>query len=246
MERSRLLELAPDYYTIAICNYFSKPANSVASTHTVWGNGGIKNWPLFTHVFKTLVQKGMLKKDEDDFGPTIYIRTDKFEPEWAALKKREGTPYSRFSLDPQREVWLNAALENVNKALEEQKITAKDLEKPEAEWEPIPVDRADPRLQLVTSELDKTIAAVEADNGYNATLPEEKAFVVDSLKSANEKLKKDDAVSYGYLKRKAIDVLDVLVRRFGKASVGLAAQAARAAIFEWLKGLGADILHWLF
>jgi hypothetical protein len=70
--------------------------------------------------------------------------------------------------------------------------------------------------------------------------------VVDSLKAANTKLKTDDAISFAYLKRKAIDALDILIRRFGTASVGLVAQAARAAIFDWLKSIGGNILHWLF
>jgi hypothetical protein len=173
MDRSRLLALAPDYYTIAVCNFFSKPNNKIASSHTVWAGPGFKHWALYTHVLRTLVDKQMLSAIDDDFGPTIYSRTDSFDQDWEALKKKAGSPYFKFALDPQRDVWLSSALEAVNKALDDHKIKAEDLTKPDAEWTPIPVERTDPKLQQVTAELDKTIAAVEADNGYNATLPEE-------------------------------------------------------------------------
>jgi hypothetical protein len=184
----------------------------------------------------------MLVATKDEFGPTIYTRTAKFGPEWNALKKLPDTPYSRFALDPQRAEWIIAALDRVNKALEEQKIKTEDFIKPEAEWEPLPVDRKNPKLEKATEELDKTIAAVEGDNGYSATLPEERTYVVENLKEAANRLKKDDAISYAYLKRKVIDVLDVVIARFGKAAVGLTAQAA---IFDWLKELGEKVLHWI-
>ena len=101
------------------------------------------------------------------------------------------------------------------------------------------------KLKKVTDELEKTIEAAEADNGYAANLPEEKAFVVENLKNAVEKLKTDNSISYAYLKRKVIDTLDILIHRFGPASLGLVAQAARAALFDWLKEIGGKALHWL-
>ena len=101
------------------------------------------------------------------------------------------------------------------------KLNEKDFVKVDAEWELIPVDRADPKLKLATQALEKTIEEVEQDNGYNATIPEEKGYVVDSLKDATEKLKKGDSISFAYLQRTAINSLDILIRRFGKASIGL-------------------------
>jgi hypothetical protein len=246
MERSRLIEIAPSYYEIAICNFFDDGRNEVASANTVWGTTGVKNTAVFWHVLGILVAKKMLNVILDDFGPPIYTRGDRFNSEWEALKKQEGTPYYKFGLDPQRASWIASAIEAVNKALQEQKIKPDDFKNPNAEWEPLPVERSDANLQKVTLQLDKTVAAVDADNGYNATLPEEKAFVVESLKEASDKLKgKVDSVTYGYVKRKIIDVLDILIQRFGKAAVGLAAQAAKAAVFDWLKGIGGKVLHWI-
>jgi Skp family chaperone for outer membrane proteins len=206
---------------------------------------GTRSASVFWHALHILVDKKMLEQITADFGPPLYRRTETFPPEWEEMKKQDRSPAYKFALDPQRTAWLANALLAVNNACDEQKITQEDFLKPEAEWEPIPIDRTDPKLQKVTEAIDKAIQAVEEDNGYNATMPEEKAFVVDSLKAATEKLKKDNAISYAYLKRKAIDTLDILIRRFGKGSVGLVAQAARAAIFDWLKDIGSQLLHWI-
>ncbi len=244
MERDRLVKLAPRYYEIAVCNFFA--GTSHGSRQTLGGIGSIEFWAPLDAALRGLQEKKMLEAIPDDFGPTIFVRTDSFKDQWEEMKKDKTSPCYRYALDPQRDIWLKTALAAVNKAYKEEKIEDKDFLKPDAEWEPIPVDRADPKLQHVTRALEKTIEEVQQDNGYNATLPEEKAFVVDSLKAATEKLKRDDVVSFAYLKRKAIDVLDVIIHRFGTASVGLTAQAARAAIFDWLKSIGGQILHWLF
>lgn len=110
---------------------------------------------------------------------------------------------------------------SVNKALQEQKIIAEDFVKPDAEWEPLPLDRTNPKLQKATKELDQTIQGVEGDNGYSATLPDERAFVLESVKEASNRLKKEDAISHAYIKRKVIDVLDILIRRYVTAALAL-------------------------
>jgi hypothetical protein len=252
MERNRLIELAPQYYMLGICDFLGQGIfNEVASSNTLWdqcegvGRSERSSW-VFWKTLEILVERRMVEQITDDFGPPLYKRTEQFTPAWEAMKKVAGSPASKFAIDPNRKSWLSTALENVNKACLEHKLISEDFKNPDAEWEPIPVDRTSSEFKKVTDTLDETIKAVEQDNGYNATLPEEKAFVVDNLKDAAQRLKKEDAISYAYLKRKAIDVLDVLIRRFGGASVGLAAQAARAAIFDWLKEAAGKALHWLF
>jgi hypothetical protein len=168
-----------------------------------------------------------------------------FNARWTETKNQPDTPAFKYNLDPKGEVWLVTAMRSVNKALKEQDIKSDEFTKPDAEWEPLPVERTNSKLQKATEELEKTIAAAEADNGYAANLPEEKAFVVENLKNAVEKLKTGDSISYAYLKRKAIDTLDILIRRFGPASLGLVAQAARSALFDWIKEIAGKALHWL-
>jgi hypothetical protein len=245
VERNRLVELAPQYYQIAFCAFFSKPNNKIASSHTLWGDAKSDHSPTFWHALNALVDKGMLQVIPDDFGPPLYTRTESFAAQWTEIKKQPNTPAFKYSLDPNNDAWLAAAILSVNKALKEQDIKNEDFAKPDAEWAPLPVERTNPKLQKATEELENAIKAANADNGYAANLPEEKAFVVENLNDAVAKLKTDDSISFAYLKRKAIDTLDILIRRFGKASLGLVAQAARAALFDWLKEIGAKAIHWI-
>lgn len=246
MERGRLVELAPQYYACAICAYIDKDENKIVSSNTLWNSvTGMKHGPTFWHVLNKFVEKKMLQAVPDDFGPTIYIRTDGFSAAWQEMRKQPNSPYYKWDIDPQGHVWLVNALESVNKALEDQKIKREDFAKPDLEWEPIPVDRKDPKLQAATGALDKTIQEVQQDNGYTANVPGERDFVLDSLKTGVEKLKKDDSISFAHLRRTIIEPLTMIINRFGKAALGLTASAARQALFEWLKSRSADLIHWL-
>ena len=231
---------------IAICHHIAENGGWTILATTPFMDTKAQFLPLLLHSLDLLVEKKMLTKITDDFGPTIYKRTSAFIDAWESVQKIPNSPYSKYALAPDKDAWINSAVESLDKALVEQRIKEVDFEKPDTEWAPLPVERSNPKLQEATRKLDETIAAIDADNGYNATLPEEKAYVVENLRDAVAKLKKEDTISYGYLKRKVINILDVVIRRFGKAAVGLTAQAARAAIFDWLKEIGAKVLHWLY
>ena len=161
---------------------FPNQNNKIASSNTLWSDAGTDHSPTFWHALKVLVDKGMLEVIPDDFGPPLYKKTDSFNAQWTELQKQSNTPAFKYNLDPKGEVWLVSAVQAVNKALKEQSIKSEDFTKPDAEWEPLPVERTNPKLQKTTEELEKTIKAAEADNGYAANLPEEKTFVVENLK----------------------------------------------------------------
>jgi hypothetical protein len=205
----------------------------------------LTNQAVLFAALKVLAKKGILDEMPDDFGPHIYKRTSSFENGCKKLKSKENTPWYRALLDPDPQDWLKSALERLNNELKSQNIVWDDFQDPDAEWEPLPVDRSNKKLQLATNKLDEAIAAIEENNGYNVKHPEEKAFVVDSLKVGAERLKKADHISYAYVKRQILDPLAVLTKRFGKSAVGVIAQAARSAVFDWLKDIGLNILHLL-
>jgi hypothetical protein len=244
VERNRLVELAPQYYQIGICAVFAK-GSKIASSNTLWSDINANHSPTFWHTLNLLVENNLVEVIKDDFGPPLYRKTDKFDAKWKEIKDRPDTPAFRYNLDPKGDVWLTQAIQSVNKALKDQDVKPEDFSKPDAEWEPLPVERSNPKLQKATAQLEKTIEAAEADNGYAANVPEERKLVVENLKDTVEKLKNDDTISYAYLKRQAIDALDMVIRRFGSASLGLAAQAARAALFDWLKEIGKKALHFI-
>jgi hypothetical protein len=246
MDRHHLIKSAPQYYRCSICAFFAGLQNRIASSNTIWSQAkGMENNLLFWRTLRELVSDGILHEIPDDFGPTLYRTTEVFNFTWGEMKKKEGTPAFKYAIDPNGGEWIASAMKAVNKALSEQKIVEADFDKPDAEWEPLPLERDNPKFKKATSKLEETIAAAEADNGYNANVPEERAFVVESLKEASEKLKKSDTVSVAFVRRKIIDVLNIVIRRFGQASLGVTAQATRAAIFDWIKDAAGKTLHWL-
>jgi hypothetical protein len=244
MDRSRLVQLAPQYYMIPICDYLSKSDALVSSSELLTLDGMI-NVPTFHAALSDLVKQQLLFVIWDDFGPNIYVKTDKFDEKCEELQRQLGTPFYKWSILTDRDMWLNSALANLNKVLGAENIDQRDFENPEAEWEPLPVERSNEKLQAATRKLDETIEAIEADNGYNANYPEEKALVVDSLKVASEKINKDNHIAFAYIRRMILEPLGTVIVRFGRGTLGLLAQATRAAFLDWLKEITSQLLHLL-
>lgn len=114
------------------------------------------------------------------------------------------------------------------------------------EWEPIPLDRDDPKLQEATEKLDEAIKTIEGDNGYAANLPGEREYVLSHLKSFAQMLKTKAEVYGRQIKTDAIDPLTRVAKRFGTAMVGVAATSAKEALIEWLKAHWPRQVAWLF
>jgi hypothetical protein len=108
MERERLIKVAPQYYACAVCAFFEHGGLTVASATTIWngagyndrGKGGMKHVPLFYHTLGNLVTQGLLEAMPDDFGPMIYVRAEKFDEKWNAMKQEKGTAYYKWDIDP--------------------------------------------------------------------------------------------------------------------------------------------------
>jgi len=135
----------------------------------------------------------------------------------------------------------------VNKQYDELDITQDDFNNNlvEAQWEPIPLDRRDERLSGATEALDAAIGAIETDNGYAVHAVAEREYVLSNLRSASKALKEQTQIYWMQVKVFALEPLGRIIKRFGPAAVGMAALAARQAIFDWLKANFAKALDWL-
>ena len=122
--------------------------------------------------------------------------------------------------------------------------TASTAETPK--WEPIPLDREDTLQKQATAALDRVMEELRKDNGYGVSYPEEKAFIQDKLSTLAQRLKNSSQISWMYLSEFAIKPLGMLITRFGKASIGIAASAAKEAISSWLKSKGIHFLDDVF
>ena len=113
----------------------------------------------------------------------------------------------------------------------------------ESEWEPIPLTRDDTARHAAVDALDRIVDELRGDNGYAATNPEEKRYVQDKLSGAVKRLRDDTQISWMYLNEFAIRPLAILIKRFGNATIGLAAVAAKEAVLTWLKSKGVNFLN---
>jgi hypothetical protein len=159
------------------------------------------------------------------------------------LQQDQQYPFYRYSLANRSDEWVHEALQALDRQYDALEIKEEDFdEPPEQEWEPLPIDRDDPDLKTAMEKIDETYEQVRADNGYAAHLPEERAYVMDSLGLVARKLKEASAISVPYIRRYAIEPLSMLIRRFGPSAIGLIATAAKEALKEWLKKRGIFFL----
>ncbi len=256
MERARFIEIAPFYYAAAIATFF-KSSNAPITESTLlghfylpneddpWGGGNfLEHTVLREKAFQILLERGFLTEVSDEFGPTIYGRADTLDDAWEAAVKDQGLPFMKCALADGQE-WVKHALVKVNVEYSQLNISEEDFVAPDLEWTPLPVERADPKLQAAIENLDHLIEEVRSNNGYTASEPKEREYVLEALGTVSEKLKSDTTTSIGFLRKFAFEPLSALIRRFKDAAIGLAAQATRSAIVAWLKNLELNGLHHL-
>jgi hypothetical protein len=258
MDKTRFIDVAPTYYALAVMAYMARN-NNAAISHTSlmrdYGNGAnnpdeyycyLEKEELLDAAFQWLAENLIITVTYDDFAPPIYRPSSEFDRRREALLIDENTTFGRYALSPDKNTWLESGLVKVNREFDRLGISAKDFESPDAEWEPIALDRNDESLTKAIGDLDKIIDLVRMDNGYNANAPEEKELVLDSLNSATSALKTKESVSVPYLRQFALEPLARLIKRFGPAAIGVAASLARETLFAWLKNAGVKGLEYLW
>ena len=116
-------------------------------------------------------------------------------------------------------------------------VTQEAAEFPTAEnnWEPLPIDRADPATEKVIDQLENAMIAVKQDNGYSENYPEERDYVVQNLSLAVEWMRIEKAILGLKTKAWVLDPLDQAAKRFGPSVVGAAITMARELFVAWLK-----------
>ena len=240
MDKQEYVEKAPIYYALGIAVALlannNKGAKSLADLDQIVEPSTYRYFlkaPVVDQALKILVEADVVEVIPDDFGPTIYRPTPELKS-WTAQTNLG--PFRKFA-EVNSWTWLRSAIRSVNGSYDQLKITPEDFESAvvDSQWEPIPLDRNDEKLQEATKALDNAIQAIEGDNGYAVKVHAEREYVLSRLKSIRATLKEKAQVVWPELRANAIDPLARVIRRFGPAAVGVAAVAARNAIVEWLK-----------
>jgi hypothetical protein len=271
MDKREFIQSAPMYYALAIAHVVrSEPRDRYLHEGDIkaaysfqhedqetYGNF-LENQDLFNRGISILAGYKMIEIVHDKFGPRLLRQTATFEDTFTALSKDEDSPFFKYMLVSYagRGKWVEGALMSVQDWYVTLNILSQDLynidlaqkqkniEAPDDKWEPIPLDRSDEKLQAAIEQLDDIVEQLRSDNGYAATHPQEKTYVLDKLRAVTKRLKEDSHISVVYLSDFAVKPLTIVIKRFAKAAIGVVAEGAKAALIEWLKSKGVDLLNW--
>ena len=263
MANKSFLERALPYYVLAIATtmYGHSQSNSTPlSGHDIRSRWRIReSWEGETHELELLADEDLFKGaiavcEEhhlleslvDDFGPDYYLPTDEAHNGYTSLQ----VAYAAFFRKHEKagDGWLSGALEEIARQRAEAR-KAGHQDNPSVnlatsdEWAPLPLHRESPKLAEVSAAIDRTIEAVRTDNGYSATHPEERRWVLDNLKVFATTIKQETQISLAYVREFAVKPILRLVERFGNSASGMIASAARDTIKDWLKSLGKHVLE---
>jgi hypothetical protein len=187
-------------------------------------------------------EAGLVLRHDDDFAPTSFSPAPAATEALKALAARFEV-FANYRRQSDETTWLNEAIKVINDRWERGQF--RDESEPDV-WEPLPVERESETFQNAAAALDEAIEAVRADNGYAASHPEERRYVLDHLSALAKRLREDAQLSWMYLKEFGFKPLGMVIERFGKAATGIVAAGAREALVAWVKERGGELLHWLF
>lgn len=104
-------------------------------------------------------------------------------------------------------------------------------------WEPLEIDRSDPKYLAAIESIDDALEKIIADNGYAAHRPAERETIIATLKEGLDWLK-NRTPTKAQVMSKLVDPLRYVATSFSRAIIGEAAKQAAVMIMRWLTGLG--------
>lgn len=244
MDKPDFVKAAPVYYMLAIVQYVRKTTGHISEIdlYSEYTDGESVDGPEYCYIEKsallkkairTLVAEGALEEVTDDFGPHLYTQGGRFEAYVDLMESDPSSPFYKAKQTNNRMHWLTRALNSVNRAYDELGVRDTDIENPEADWSPIPLDQSDPKLKEVLVAVDDVLVKVEGDNGYAAQHPEERNFVVANLKLFTSTIRGASSTSIAFIKVHGLEPLMKLSKVFGKAALGKLIDAAIAALLAY-------------
>jgi hypothetical protein len=254
MEKSEFVKLAPVYYAMAIANVLRQgpalPDYKIRSQYpddndpNPEGSSLLDRYLVWDRAIEWLLAKEMVSIRHDPFGPPIFSTGEGFTNRWEELCSDITSPFYNFAVSEFSDSWLIPALFSVENHYTNLKITEEDFQNPDREWEPIQIDSEEPETRKAVEELKQVVDEVRADNGYSATYPQERDYVLEGLSSTIQKFE-SHSVSARYV-RVALDRLAILGRRFAGTTKEALFAGAKAALVEFAKKHFGHVLNYLW
>jgi hypothetical protein len=273
MDKQSFLNLAPEYYMLALYIH-TRDADQYytdvtwQAKFTIPDRDAMEDYccvaidVLRAEAIRLMSEHGAISIMYDPFGPTIWQKTDVMDRLVASLEMSPGNVFfkARASGDPWG--WLCAALQKVNAEASKHDVTEADFHRvklgeltatstaevipfePVDEWAPIIIDQMDPVVVDATKQLSAATDAIEQDNGYSVTHPQERDALVQDLKGGLEKLK-SGVVSIGWLRRSALALKTASVR-FANTVKGQTIDGAMLALKELVKSHVGHALEYIW
>jgi hypothetical protein len=259
MDKAEYVERAPAYYALAIAAVLEKSPGPMTEYktrgHYPRDDDGspepgslLDRTLVWQRAISWLEARDMISVKYDRFGPPIYFKGAEHSEKFDELTVDEDLPFAAYHAAGRTDDWLVPALYGVDNAYENLGIKAEDFDNPDAEWTPLEIERSDPTVEKAIKSLQSVIEEVRADNGYAATLPQERDFMLEGLQNTLDKFE-SPSISAGYI-RLGLERLATLGRRFTGTVKEASITAAKAALMEFGKKHFAEILdyvwRWIF
>ncbi len=248
MDKATFVNLAPEYYMLAFVIHFEYPQDyyseqGLLKEFTFRDENSdeycyVENEALRREALRLLLKHNAITMIDDPFGPMLWQRGEGFELLRDTLQNSPASAFYKARVSGNHKQWLMSALMKVNSTARVLHIISDDfptepLAEPIDEWAPITISQSAPEVANAVKELQAATEAVEHDNGYAVTYPQERDLVVYDLKGGLQKLK-SETVSVGWIRR-TLGALKIASGRFANTIKGQTIDGAMLAIKEFVK-----------
>lgn len=245
MSKIDFVKKAPIYYALAIASTMSRATAML--TRSDIDNDWDKQTLVMSHnavwnaATQLLEADGVIEVVRDEFGPNLYrgtLNTSKWLHTTAPEQYDAAAKFKNSGRG-----WLRPALDEVNSRYYSLSMGDDDFNLvEESEWQPLPIDRNDERFQTAERAIDEAIQSIEGDNGYAVHAAEERSYVLSNLKAFKQYVSENTSIYIEQVNVFVVQPLGRAIARFGGAAVGLAASAAKQAVFDWIKANASKLL----
>lgn len=203
-----------------------------------------KAW-IFSQIEQALFQiidgTNLISPIETPFAPTRFkaVFTDELEPN---IIKHLHQQFSLTKLsNTRKELDHSWFVESLNQIINDEIESAPsdnfetEVEPAGGEWAPLPLDYNTQETEETILKIEKAVKAIESDNGYSATFPEERDGVVEVLKRSVNDLHDQVSFQKYYFEQTVIKPLVQASKRLGGNAAGKVVEGALEAIKTLVK-----------
>ncbi|WP_312162030.1 hypothetical protein [Phenylobacterium sp.] len=202
-------------------------------------------------ILSDLEDDDLLEEVQKQRSRTVGLMSERTVQEWvgtgAYVMTRDGRAHVRKMADEVYDASLvHLASGSAASAVFRAGPAPEALKEPDA-WSPLPIEPGSPQVAAVREALDEVLAVVQAENGYAANHPEERAEIIAALSAAKAMFTYAGQFGYTAFIAYVVSPTERLLKRFEKSTiVGGAVAVFVAAVKDWAKSKIGVVLDEIF